>query len=160
MASRREASAVSSGSMGTPLQAGMGSIGWRPLPVPDQRDDEFRVRSRRDGHRFHPVHTERLVHETKPVGPHGKFQRGYRGYPQEAAPPPSPPETPAGPVSIHIRFPASEGREVLPCSRPSGEDEPEALSGGITAPGSGESTPTGRDAAGTAWEDSFGPTGE
>src|SRR3989304_4777473 len=72
--------------MGTPLQARMGSVGWRPLPVPDQRDDEFRVRSRHNGHRFHPVHTERLVHETKPVVPHGKFQRGYRGYPEEPVP--------------------------------------------------------------------------
>src|SRR3989304_6082031 len=137
--------------MGTLLQARMGSVGWRPLPVPDQRDDEFRVRSRRNGHRFHPVHTERLVHETKPVVPHGKFQRGYRGYPEEPVPlvylcP--------GNRLDHVQGP----HPALP--RPSGEGEPETPFGGITAPGSGESTPTGGDAAGTAWKVSFVTTGE
>lgn len=56
--------------------------GRRFLPGPHQRNDEFRVRPRCDGHGFHPVDAERFIHEAQPVLPHGKFQGGNRGYPQ------------------------------------------------------------------------------
>src|SRR3990172_7274810 len=56
------------------------------LAVPDQRDDEFRVRPRFDGHRLHPVHTERFVHEAQPVLPHGKRKRRDRGHPEVPIP--------------------------------------------------------------------------